>query len=219
MTGRIGVLIVAGALGLMAGAGPARAADNAVRGLPEPRREGGKPLMQALRERRTQRVMAETPLPDQVLADLLWAASGVNRPDGKRTAPSAVNWQEIDVYVALPDGLFVYEAKLHRLRRSAGDDVRASAGQQDFVGKAPAVLILVADRARMAGAGEKDKDFYSAIDAGYISQNIYLLCASEGLATVAVGLIDREALAAKMGLRPEQRVILVQPVGYPAAWP
>jgi len=184
--------------------------------LPPPRTGGGVPLMQALKARSTQRRFSPKPLPDQVLADLLWAAFGVNRPDsGKRTAPSAVNWQEIDVYVALPGGLFRYDAPSHSLQPVLAEDIRALTGMQDFTQQAPVNLIYVADRSRMGRADEEQKDFYSAADTGFISQNVYLFCASEGLATVVLGMVDKPALEKKMGLKPEQKVILTQPVGYP----
>ena len=184
--------------------------------LPTPQMDGGKPLMQALKERRTSRAFSSEKLSIQVLSELLWAAFGVNRPEtGKRTAPSAVNWQEIDIYVATADGLYLYDAPLHLLRPVLKEDIRALTGLQSFVKDAPVNLIFVADYFRMGQASDADKDFYSAADTGFISQNVYLYCASEGLATVVRGLIDRPALAEAMGLRSDQKVILAQTVGYP----
>ena len=183
--------------------------------LPPPQTEGGKPLMQALKERKTTRAFSPEKLPDQVLSNLLWAACGVNRPDGRRTAPSAVNWQEIDVYVALAEGLYLYDPKGHTLQPVLADDLRAESGTQPFVKDAPVNLIFVADYARMRGASEADKVFYSAADTGFVSQNVYLFCASEGLATVVRGLVNRAALHETMKLRPEQKIILAQTVGYP----
>jgi SagB-type dehydrogenase family enzyme len=184
--------------------------------LPTPQMDGGKPLMQALKERRTSRAFSSEKLSLQVLSDMLWAAFGVNRPEtGKRTAPSAVNWQEIDIYVATADGLYLYDAPPHVLRPVLREDIRALTGLQSFVKEAPVNLIFVADYSRMGQASGADKDFYSAADTGFISQNVYLYCASEGLATVVRGLIDRPALAEAMGLRSDQRVVLAQTVGYP----
>ena len=184
--------------------------------LPTPQMDGGKPLMQALKDRRTSRTFSSEKLSLQVLSDMLWAAFGVNRPEtGKRTAPSAVNWQEIDIYVATADGLYLYDAPLHVLRPILREDIRALTGLQLFVKEAPVNLIFVADYSRMGQASDSDKDFYSAADTGFIGQNVYLYCASEGLATVVRGLIDRPALAEAMGLRSDQRVILAQTVGYP----
>jgi len=183
--------------------------------LPKPHREGGKPLMQALTARKSERAFSKKPLPPQVLSNLLWAAFGINREDsGKRTAPSAVNWQEIDIYVALSGGLYLYDARAHRLNPVLAEDIRGIAGRQDFTGDAPVNLIYVADRSRMGGTSEENKDFYSATDTGFISQNVYLFCASEGLATVVLGYVDKPTLSKKMGLRADQRIILTQPVGY-----
>lgn len=184
---------------------------------PAPDTAGGKPLMQALAARRSQRAFAAEPLPDAVLGNLLWAACGVNRAErGLRTSPTAVNWQEIEIYVARADGVFLYDAPAHALKRVLAEDIRALVGRQDFVATAPLGLIYVADFARMRRASERDQEFYSATDTGFVSQNVYLFAASEGLATVVLGIVDRDALAAKLGLRAEQRIILCQPVGYPA---
>lgn len=184
--------------------------------LPAPAIEGGIPLQSALAARQSRRQFDPRPLSDQTLSTLLWSAFGVNRPDsGKRTAPSAVNWQQTDIYVARADGLFLYEADGHRLRRLSGRDIRAAAGRQSFVATAPVVLIYVADTARMRGANEEARTFYSATDVGFISQNVYLFCASENLATVVIGLVDKPALARTLDLRPDQKIILTQPVGYP----
>lgn len=213
-----GALIVLVVIAVGLGGLTARGEEPAApRSLPAPQVSGGKPLMQALSARQSRRAFSTKPLPPQMLANLLWAACGVNRPEsGKRTAPTAVNWQEIDVYVALADGLFLYEARGNLLKPVLAEDIRSATGRQRFVSEAPAVLIYVADRARMGNASETDKDFYSAVDTGFISQNVYLFCASENLATVVLGMVDRPALAKKMGLRPEQRIILTQPVGFPA---
>lgn len=184
--------------------------------LPKPEYEGGKALMQVLRDRRSTRVFSADKLSERDLSNLLWAAFGINRQDsGKRTAPSAVNWQEIDIYVAMEEGLYLYDAKAHMLVPVLDEDIRALTGRQPFVKEAPVNLIYVADFSRMGSAGEDDKSFYSAADAGFIGQNVYLYCASEGLATVIRGLIDRPALAEAMKLRPEQKIILAQSVGYP----
>lgn len=184
--------------------------------LPKPQMEGGKPLMQALKERQTMRAFSTRELPAQVLSNLLWAANGINRPDsGKRTAPTAVNWQEIDVYVVLKDGVYLYGAKEHALQPVVAGDMRALAGKQPLAKVVPVNLVFVADRAKMGRAADADKDFYSATDTGYVSQNVYLFCASEGLATVVRGMVGRPALAKAINLRPEQRVILTQAVGYP----
>jgi len=183
--------------------------------LPEPRMDGGKPLMEALKERQTIRSFSAEKLPDQVLSNLLWAAWGVNRPEsGKRTAPSAHNAQEIDIYVATADSLHLFDAKEHTLKLVLEEDVRDKTGKQPFVKEAAVNLIYVADFAKMRGS-EDARTFYSAADTGFISQNVYLFCASEGLGTVVRGLGNTKALAKAMGLRPDQKVILAQSVGYP----
>ncbi len=184
--------------------------------LPEPDTIGGKPLMQVLKDRRTSRQFSGRELPEQVLSNMLWAAFGINRPESnKRTAPSAVNWQEIDVYVALELGLYLYNARENLLQPVLAGDIRSATGRQAFVADAPVNLVFVADYSRMGNAAEDSKDFYSAADTGFISQNVYLFCASEGLATVVRGSIDRETLAEKMNLRANQKIILAQTVGYP----
>jgi len=184
--------------------------------LPDPQVDGGRPLMQVLRDRNSSRSFSAEKLPDQILSNLLWAAFGISRPDtGKRTAPSAVNWQEIDIYVATAEGLYLYDAKTQTLKPVLSGDMRPATGRQDFVKEAPVNLIYVADFSRMGTATMDDKEFYSAADTGFISQNVYLYCASEGIATVVRGSIDRQALAKAMKLRSDQKIILAQSVGYP----
>lgn len=210
-TGRfVGVL-------MMSVMGSAGAQDSAAVRLPLPETAGGMSLMQALQARHSAREFANRPLPPQVFANLLWAANGVNRPDtGQRTVPSAHDWREIDVFAVAADGAYRYDAPTHALARVAAGDLRALTGVQDFVAAAPLNLVYVADLDRMGGASAEDKAFYSAADAGCIAQNVYLYCASAGLAVVVRGLIDREALGAALGLGRQQRVILAQTVGYPA---
>ncbi len=173
------------------------------------------PLMPALKARHSTREFSPEALPAQVLSDLLWAADGVNRPDsGKRTAPSAQDRREIDVYVAAADGLYLYDAKTHALELVVAKDLRALTGRQDFAARAPVNLVYVADYSRMGRlANEEDRKFYSAADAGFIAQNVYLYCASQGLATVVRASIDKEALGRAMQLRESQRIILAQSVG------
>jgi nitroreductase len=183
--------------------------------LPRPQTDIGRPLMQALRDRSSSRDFSSEKLPRQVVSNLLWAAFGVNRPDsGRRTAPSAMNWQEIDIYVATADGLYIYEAKENRLHPILREDVRAQTGTQPFVKDAPLNLVYVADLAR-ARSDSPERDMYVAADAGFIAENVYLYCASEGLATIVRGSIDRPALSKAVHLRPDQRIILAQTVGYP----
>lgn len=184
--------------------------------LAAPQTDSGRPLMQVLKDRSTSRSFSARKLPPQVLSNLLWAAFGVNRPEsGHRTAPSAMDRQEIDIYVATAEGLYIYEAKTHVLQPALAGDIRAMTGRQPFVADAPVNLVYVADLGRMGKASKEEQDLYSAADTGFISENVYLFCASEGLATVVRGSIDRETLAKAMRLRPDQKIILAQTVGYP----
>jgi nitroreductase len=181
-----------------------------------PQTDGGRPLMQVLKDRGSSRNFSPEKLPIQVLSNVLWAAFGVNRPDsGGRTAPSANNSQDMDIYVATADGLFLYDAKANLLKPVLAEDIRALTGRQPFVKEAPVNLIYVSDLSKMTRAAPGDREFYAAAHTGFISQNVYLFCASEGLATVVRALMDRPALAKAMGLRPDQRITLVQTVGYP----
>ena len=183
--------------------------------LPPAQTVGGKPLMEALRDRRTTRELTTNALPLPVLANLLWAGFGINRPaTDHRTAPSAMNSQEVEIYVARADGLYLYAPKPHRLMPVLSGDLRAQTTGQAFGTNAPVVLIYVADLSRLTKAKPEDRPFYAGIDTGFISQNIYLYCASAGLATVVYDL-NRPPLAAAMKLRPDQRIILCQAVGYP----
>ena len=185
----------------------------------KPQRDGGKPLMQVLNARKSSRVFSEKKLPLQVLSNLLWAACGVNRPvsgkSGKRTAPSAMNWQEIDVYVALAEGLYLYDARKHILKPVLAKDIRAAVGRQKFTDTAPVNLIYVSNYSKMGKADNRSKEFYSATDTGFISQNVYLFCASEELSTVVLGYVDKPALEKKMSLKADKKVVLCQVVGYP----
>jgi SagB-type dehydrogenase family enzyme len=184
--------------------------------LPAPQMTGGKPLLDCLKARQSGREFSSEKLPLQVLSNLLWAADGINRPDsGKRTAPSAMNWQDINIYAATADGLFLYLPKEHALKKILGEDVRAAMGKQDFVKDVPLNLVYVSDYAKIPMGKDEDKRAMSGTHTGFISQNVYLFCASEGLSTVVRGLIDQEAAAKIMKLRPEQHITLAQSVGYP----
>ena len=182
--------------------------------LPSPQMEGGKPLMQTLKDRMTIRTFSEEKLPMQTLSNLLWAAFGINRPDGRRTAPSARNWQEIDIYVATPDGLFLWDAQKNLLNPILTKDIRALTGTQPYAKDAAVDLIYVGDYSKVSGGG-MDQNVLVGADTGFISENVYLYCASEGLATVVRAGIDRDALGKEMKLKPEQKIILAQSAGYP----
>ena len=183
--------------------------------LPKPQTDGGKPLMQVLKERKSVRAFSSQDLSEQTLSNLLWAACGINRPDGRRTAPSAMNRQEIDIYVVTAKGAWLYDAKEHLLKPVAAGDLRTLAGTQEWVKEAPVNLVYVADTAKMGGGDEEARTLYSGADTGFIAQNVYLYCASEELATVVRASVDRPALSKALGLRPEQKIILAQTVGHP----
>ena len=197
-------------------AGAAWAETPATIQLPKPNTTGGMPLMQALSARQSGREFSPEKLSLQALSNLLWAAYGVNRPDGRRTAPSASNRQTIDVYAALPEGVYLYSAKEHRLDLVVPGDLRATTGLQPFVAQAPLNLVYVADYAKMAEMPELTKTLYSAVETGSIGQNVYLYCASEGFSTVIRAMVNRDALAKALNLRPEQKIMLSQTVGYPS---
>jgi nitroreductase len=187
--------------------------------LPPPEKHGGLPLMEALARRRSSRDFASDALPLPLLSGLLWAAYGWNRNDGGRTAPSALNAQEIDVFVALPAGAYRYDAAAHELRLVAANDLRRVTGYQDFVDEAPMDLVYVADHARMGLVPVGQRESYASAAAGAIAQNVYLFAASNGLATVIRAWIDRAAIADALGLTHDQQVLLSQTVGYPKAVP
>ena len=183
--------------------------------LPKPQTDAGRPLMQVLKDRRSARAFSPEKLPPQVISNLLWAAFGVNRPDsGKRTAPSAMDWEEEEIYVATADGLYVYDAKANQLTPVLREDVRAQTGTQAFVKDAPLNLVYVADLAKTRGSSP-DRDMYVAADTGFIAQNVYLFCASEGLATVFRGAVDIAKLNRTMQLGAGQFVTFAQTVSYP----
>lgn len=175
---------------------------------------GSNALLQLLQKRVSARDFSPEPLPAAIIANMLWAAFGINRPDGHRTAPSANNRQDIDIYVATANGLYLCDAKANVLKPIVAEDIRALAGTQSFVKDAPVNLVYVSDYSKLSGSDEQ-KAFYSGAHTGFISENVYLFCAAEGLATVVRAMIDRPRLAAAMKLRPDQRITLSQTVGYP----
>jgi nitroreductase len=200
----------------MVAVGPALAAEETTTiALPPPRNTGGKPLIEALKLRRSTREYSDRALPPQILSDLLWAAFGVNRPSGDRTAPYWRHIMVIDVYTAMADGVWFYDPKRHALVLHSRDDIRVQTGQQDFVGTAPLNLIYVAHGERMQDVAPEERRLYASVDAGFIGQNVYLFCASESLATVFRGAVDTAKLGKTMQLGPDQFVTFAQTVGYP----
>ncbi len=182
--------------------------------LPPARSEGGVPLTQALKLRRSTREYSDRALTMQVLSDLLWAAFGINRPSGDRTAPYWRHVMVIDVYVAMANGVWLYEPKAHTLLPHLKDDVRAQTGLQDFVASAPLNLVYVAHGERMTDVSPEERRLYASVDAAFIGQNVYLYCASEGLATVFRGAVDQAKLARALKLPDTQFVTFAQTVGY-----
>lgn len=183
--------------------------------LPQPRQDGGRSLTDALKLRRSTRAYASHPLSAQTLSDLLWAAFGINRPSGDRTAPYWRHVMVIDVYVAMADGVWLYEPKDHTLLPHLDVDIRAQTGMQDFVASAPLNLVYVAHGERMTDISPEERRLYASVDTGFIGQNVYLFCASEGLATVFRGAVDTQKLAATLELSEQQFVCFAQTVGYP----
>ena len=194
--------------------------------LPEPRRSGGRPLKDALMTRRSQRQFSPrrfdlTAAEDlQLLSDLLWAAFGPISPK-RRSAPSSHNRQETELYVLLTEGAFKYVPQMpgtdgdgDRLVPVGEEDLRAASGAQDYVGTAAAEIAFVADTTKITGKSPRGVVETIYVDTGFISQNVYLFCASEGLATVVRAMVPKEALAERLGLAATQEITLVQTVGW-----
>jgi nitroreductase len=191
------------------------AAQASAQTLPAPNQTGGMPLMAALKLRRSIREYADKALPPQALSDLLWAAFGINRVSGDRTAPYWRHVMVIDVYAAMADGVWLYDPKAHALTLHLKDDIRADTGLQEFVAKAPLNLIYVAHGERMTEVSPEDRRLYASVDSGFIGQNVYLYCASEGMASVFRGAVDYNKLTRRMKLPDQQFVTFAQTVGYP----
>lgn len=181
--------------------------------LPKPQTTGGMPLMDALSARKTSRDFSDRQLSQQQLSDLLWAASGVNRPDGKLTAPTARNSQQIDIYVYTTENVYLYLPKENTLKLVATGDNRKKAAMQPFAQEAPIILVYVANYDKMQSYDDAGKAFYGATDCGNVGQNVYLYCAANGLNTVELGSIYRDDIKAL--LKFNGRAQLGQPVGYP----
>lgn len=182
--------------------------------LPTPFLPRSASIEQALNARHSCRSFSNEPLLLQTLSTLLWAAFGINRPDSLgRTAPSAHNWQEMDVFAVMAEGAYRYEPKAHQLLLVNAADLRADTGTQDFVAHAPLNLVYVADFARMPDSTLEEKHFLAGADSGCIAQNVYLACACLNLGTVVRALIDRRKLATSLKLPPTQRIALAQSVG------
>lgn len=193
-----------------------RAEDLAPIKLPNPVTTGGKPLMEVLKARSSGREFSEEKIPLQTLANLLWAAWGINRPDGRRTAPSAGNGQEIEIYVALPEAAYLWDAKTNTLNPVVAGDHRADTGTHIFVPTAPLNLVYVADTKKANRTSTDPQQIINlGADTGFISENVYMFCTSEGLSTVVRAGIKKEDLAKVLKLRDTQMIVLAQSVGFP----
>ena len=212
------IMFIAG-LFFLVNAGLVSAADDVIK-LPDPQKDGGIPLMKALSLRQSTRggFGPAVKLTMQQMSDMLWAADGINRPGtNHRTAPSAVDWQNVDIYVTTEDGLFLYDAQAHALKVLGKEDIRKVAGQQDFVPGAPCNLIYVADFAKAKGMGPgaavmPTAETWSFVGVGAIAQNVYLWCASENLACIVRAMADAEVIKKALNLRPEQHFMLSQTI-------
>ena len=185
--------------------------------LPSPRNEGGMPILTALKLRHSTREYSDRAVPVQTLSELLWAAFGINRPNGDRTAPYWRHAMVIDIYAVMAAGVWLYEPKAHALLPHLQGDFRTHTGLQDFVARAALELVYVAHGERMTDISPEDRRLYASVDAGFIGQNVYLFCASEGLATVFRGSVDYQKLARILKLPDQQFVTFAQTVGYPVA--
>lgn len=182
-----------------------------------PNKSRGTTVMKALSERHSVRDFSSKELNLQDLSDLLWAANGINRSDGKRTAPSAMNKQDVDIYVIMKSGAYLYDAKIHTLKPVVTKDLRGDvAGGQDFVKVAPVSLVLVSDISRFGSMASKEMNtIMGAVDVGTVCQNINLFCAATGLITVPRASMEKEALKQSLKLTDNQILIMNNPVGYP----
>lgn len=182
--------------------------------LPAPVRTGGMPIMDAFSKRATQRNYDPTKELDlQTLSNLLWSAWGFNRAD-RRTAPTSHNRQEVDLYVSLRSGTYLYDAAANTLVMINGDDLRMASAMQDYVADAPVNLIIVSDTTKIIGKTPQGVTEAIYANAGFISENIYMFCAAFGLGSVTRALVPKEELAKKMNLRSSQVITLVHTVGY-----
>lgn len=191
------------------------AADKVIK-LPQPNLKRTGTVMKALSERHSTREFASKALSMADLSDLLWAANGINRKDsGKRTAPSAMNKQDVDVYVVLPEGSYLYDAKTHQLNLIAVGDYRAAvAGGQAFVKSAPVSFVLISDLSRLGDAKNARTQLMGAMDAGIVSQNISIFCSAANLATVPRASMDNDQLKKVLKLKDTQIPMMNHPVGY-----
>lgn len=182
--------------------------------MPDPVRQGGKPLMQALNDRHSSRNFTEKELTLQQLSDMLWAANGINRPDGRRTSPSARNKQEIDMVITTARGVYLYDAVKNSLIGISAEDIREKTGGQPFVKEAAVNILYVCNKSRAASTDESGALINAAFTAGACAQNVYLYCSSEGLGSVVRGSFQGDELKGLLKLSDQQVIIMAQTVGY-----
>lgn len=183
--------------------------------LEAPQKQGGMPLMEALNKRQSNRNLSAQEIPHSLLSNLLWAAFGVNRPaSNKRTAPSSMNYREIDIYLTTAKGVFLYLPESHSLKKITNQDLRALTGKQDFVAQAAINLVYVANYQRLKDPESPNRLETAHINTGFIAQNVYLFCSSEGLGTVVRAWLEKAPLARALELNPQQQIIVAQSIGY-----
>lgn len=182
--------------------------------LPEPNKKVKMTLMDALQKRTSERSYSNRAVDNATLSQVLWAACGINRPESKKiTAPSAINAQDIHVYVIKADGAYLFQPQTNSLKKVLDEDLRdAVAGPQRFAAEAPVSLLLVSDQTKFRG-GTAER--YGAMDSGYVSENIYLVCTALGLNTVARAMMDAQTLSRKLGLPETMLPMLNHPIGWP----
>jgi len=183
--------------------------------LPKPKLDETKSLVFALENRKSTREFLDSTISPQIISNLLWAANGINRQeDTMRTAPSVMNWQEVELVIVKSDGAYIYQPETNSLKLLNKNDVRADMGLHKFFSNASIVLIYVGNYEKMGSMDEEYKEYFSNIDAAFVSQNAYLYCASENLATVIIGTIDKVKIQEKLKLPDTYKVIMSQPIGY-----
>jgi SagB-type dehydrogenase family enzyme len=186
--------------------------------LNQPDLNKGISVMEALKKRKSQREFSDKKLTLQQLSELLWAADGINRPDGKRTSPAAMAKYAVDIYVVLPEGIYLYDVAKHELTPIAKGDFRKLAGTQNFVSIAPVNLVYVLNLKNWQNlprpVPEQKRDAWIRFEVGFLAQNVYLYCASEGLGAVVRASVDEKKFSEVIKVRPEQ-VVLAQTIGYP----